>query len=170
MFNHNDVDNLSNTNSDIQYQLTRLYDLTYNIQDKEKVVVELGMRYGTSTKVLLAAVNESGGHVYSIDTCQLVNFPDEKNFTFIMGNDLEIVKKWEKPINHLFIDTVHTYKQTLAELTEWGILVISGGIITLHDTNQMGVMEAIKEYLKTNKDSRFNNFLESNGLGVIKKR
>jgi predicted O-methyltransferase YrrM len=165
----NDVVKLSAEISDIQHQLIRLYDMVAQTTNTEKVVVELGVRYGTSTKALIAAVNDTGGKVFSIDPVQLVSFSDEKKFTFILGDDIEVVKTWSTPIDFLFIDTTHTYEQTLNELNLWGGWVIPHGLITLHDTNQIGVMRAIKEYLSQNISFSFENFPESNGLGVIRK-
>jgi len=168
MVSISDVILLSNEVSDICGQVKRLYDLTISIPKKDKIVVELGMRYGTSTKAILAAVNDSSGHLYSLDTYKLVSLDNEKNFTFILGDDMDLVKTWDKPIDHLFIDTSHLYDHTLSELNEWGSFVVDGGIITLHDTNQKGVMDAIKNYVEKN-NYEFENFEESNGLAVIKK-
>lgn len=163
--------------SDIQGHLVRLYNFTVQIPVREKVVVELGVRWGTSTVALLAAVNDSGGHLYSVDiddcygTQQL--FKGEPNWTFIHGNDMEVVKGWNKPIDHLFIDTSHTFDHTLNELREWGKWVKQGGIITLHDIYHAGkteVYEAIEQHIKENQGKYdFKTFEKSYGLGVLKR-
>lgn len=169
MLSKPDIIKLATETSDIQNQLLRLYTLVYEIKKNDKTIVELGMRYGTSTRAMVAAVNDCGGSIVSLDICKLVSFQDEPNFSFIEGDDRELVKNWAQQIDLLFIDTSHTYEHTLFELIEWGKWVVPNGIIVLHDTNQSGVMNAINEYLKLNDNFYFENFPESNGLGVIKK-
>ena len=157
--------------------MIRLYDFTVQIPVKEKVVVELGVRYGTSTVALLAAVNDSGGHLYSVDIsdCSHV-LREEPNWTFILGDDMEVVKGWNMPIDHLFIDTSHTFEHTLAELREWGKWVKIGGIITLHDLyvyateGKQEVQDAIEQYMKeTPEKYDFKVFEKSYGLGLLKR-
>lgn len=176
MINFEDVLSRSEKKSDIYLHLTRLYKLTIDLHVPDKVVVELGVRRGESTIALLAAVNDSGGHFFSIDIedCVLVRecLKGEPNWTFIKEDDINLIKKWTKPIDHLFIDTSHTYEHTLAELREWGKWVKDHGIISLHDTtapNYPGVMKAIKKYLGENPTFEFTNYPECFGLGIIKK-
>lgn len=159
--------------SDMQSHLVRLYNLTVKIPFKDKVVVELGTRSGNSTTALLAAVNDSGGHLYCVDinpNCSKL-FPREPNWTFIHGDDRVVVKRWNKPIDHLFIDTSHTFEHTIFELREWGKWLKSHGIISLHDTARSNykVMEAIQKYMEENP-SKFTltTFPESSGLGILK--
>lgn len=159
--------------------LVRLYNFTAKIPVKEKVVVELGVRYGTSTAALLAAVNDSGGHLYSIDIGAYPEtqkiYKDEPNWTFIQGDDMEVVKGWKKPIDHLFIDTSHTFDHTLNELREWGNWVKLGGKITLHDLyvrddEKSEVWDAIEQHIKENpRKYNFKVFEGSYGLGVLRR-
>ena len=179
MITYNDLLEKVSEWSDIQAHLIRLYDFTVQIPVKEKVVVELGVRWGTSTVALIAAVNDSGGPLYSIDigaypeTQKL--FKGESNWTFLQGDDMEVVKDWNRPIDHLFIDTSHTFDHTLGELREWGKWVKQGGIITLHDIYGLGgekseVWDAIEHHMKENPGKYdFKTFEKSYGLGVLKK-
>jgi len=171
-----DVVEWAKLETDIADQLIRLYELTVNIPHRDKVVVELGTRRGNSTRALLAAVNDSGGHLYSVDIGKcwraVSALHEEPNWTFTRGDDLEVVKQWSLPIDHLFIDTSHTYEHTLTELREWGGWVKLHGIISLHDIHYRktpGVMEAIQKYLSENLSFQFTEYKGSNGLGVIKK-
>jgi len=157
---------------DIGGHLIRLYDLTVNLPWKTKLVVELGVRGGNSTVALLAAVNDSGGYLFSVDIrdCSKV-FVGEPNWAFTLGNDLDVVKSWIWPIHHLFIDTSHKFEHTLNELQEWGKFLVQGGIISLHDTvSAPGVARAIEHYLRANPERfSYENFVECNGLGVLTK-
>ena len=95
------------------------------------------------------------------------NFHLEKNWNFIQADDLKL--DWDKPIDHLFIDTSHTYEQTLAELNKFGSFVRPGGIITLHDIiSSHEVLDAIKEYSTNRNDMKFYKYYHNNGLGILK--
>lgn len=180
MITYDDVLKRASEWSDIQAHLVRLYDFTVQIPVKEKVVVELGVREGISTAALLAAVNDSGGHLYSvdIDACPEARklHGGEPNWIFIRGDDMEVVKGWNKPIDHLFIDTRHTFDHTLNELREWGKWVKLGGIITLHDlyvyeaSGRSEVLDAIEQYMKENQGKyRLKAFEGSYGLGLLRR-
>ena len=180
MITYEDVLKKASEWSDIQAHLVRLYDFTVQISVKEKVVVELGVRWGTSTVALLAAVNDSGGHLYSVDIndCPGVRklYGAESNWTFIKGDDMEVVKGWSNPIDHLFIDTSHKFDHTIKELKEWGKWVKSGGIITLHDLygldgEKSEVWEAIEQHMKENPEKYdFKVFEGSYGLGLLRRK
>lgn len=173
MITYTDVLARSKKPTDMSGHLLRLYKLTVDLPVRDKVIAELGIRGGESTTALLAAVNDSGGHLFSVDIkdCSQV-YKGEPNWTFILGDDMEVAKKWNRPIDHLFIDTTHTFEHTLAELREWGRWVKTYGIITLHDThapNYLGVMKAIKWYLADNPSFMFKDYPECFGLGVVQK-
>ena len=174
MITYDDVLKRSRIGTDITAHVVRLYDFTVQIPDREKVVVELGVRNGNSTVALLAAVNDSGGHLYSVDIkdCPGVQdlYGEEPNWTFIRGNDMEVVKSWNKPIDHLFIDTTHTFYHTLMELRDWGKWVKPGGIISLHDITNVEIMKAINRYRSENPDKyNFTTFDGSYGLGLLRR-
>lgn len=160
----------SKISTDISEHLVHLYELTIALPEN-KIVVELGTRGGESTTALLAAVNDSGGKLYSIDIQNCNIYPHEANWKFIQGDDMEIVKTWNLKIDHLFIDTLHTYEHTLAELRSWGKFVQPWGIITLHDTNHThsypGVTDAIKQFLVEHPEYSFKNRQECHGLGLL---
>lgn len=170
MITHKDLVQRASIWTDMQAHLQRLYDLTIKFP-KDKVVVELGVRWGTSTIALLAAVNDSGGHLFSVDIEDCSNVcPGEVNWTFILGNDMDVVRTWNQPIDHLFIDTIHTFDHTFAELSEWGKWVKLGGVISLHDTAILDVMNAIEKLMADDPHKYdFRNYTESNGLGVLQK-
>lgn len=156
--------------SDIQLHLPRLY------QESHGIVLELGVRGGTSTSALLAGVVERGGHLYSVD----IN-PNcwgsvglHPQWTFINADSLDVVKICgagvPDEIDMLFIDTEHTYTKTLNELFTWGKCVKEGGKIFLHDTDDAetfyGVRGAIMEYCRYHI-KLFWLYPDSNGLGEI---
>jgi len=174
MITYRDVVERASICSDIQGHLLRLYDLTVKLPS-EKVVVELGVREGSSTTALLAAVNDTGGRLYSVDLLPpsggaSVYLGTELNWTFFLGDDMEIVKTWNKSINHLFIDTSHTFEHTLSELREWGKWVKPEGIMTLHDASNSEVMQAINKFIEeANEKYNLTIFPESYGLALLRR-
>lgn len=103
----------------------------------EPRVIELGVRSGNSTSAILAALEDVGGHLWSCD----INAPDVPEvwhdsplWTFLLGDDLDMQLKMPDPCDVLFIDTSHTYHQTLAELRAYVPKLRSGGLALFHDT------------------------------------
>ena len=149
-----------------------------NLEFNLKNVVELGVLFGESTIALAESVSKINGHLWSIDIdeCnkahELINKGNLNKFwTFIQGNDLEIGKKWNTPIDHLFLDTYHSERQVFSELELFEPHVKENGFISFHDTRSFkGVLPAILKYVKTkNMKFRFYNYVNSNGLAVIRK-
>lgn len=147
----------------------RLYDLTVGFGKRDKTVVELGTETGWSTRALLAAVNDSGGHLYSVDILDFGGIlKGEPNWTFILGTSLEVAKTWHRKVDHLFIDTVHTFNNTFAELRTWYPFISERGVISLHDTeygeDNFGVKRAVEEFLRTHPELSFENDTTGHGL------
>ena len=160
--------------TDISDHLCTLYMLTVEFDLKK--ILELGIRTGESTIALLQAAHEINGEVTSIDidSCSYAkNMISDLNlsekWSFIQNNDLDV--EWNQVIDHLFIDTSHTYDQTIAELKKYEPFVKSGGIITLHDiVGEPDVLIAINEYIQNREDIKFYKYFHNFGLGILKKR
>jgi predicted O-methyltransferase YrrM len=179
MLSKQDVIERAKVKTDICEHLLTLYNYSIGYPNT-KVIVELGTRTGESTTAFIAAVNDTGGTVYSIDInykCEEL-FKDEPRWKFIWGHDLNIGQKWNIPIDVLFIDTDHFYYLTLNELELWTKYIKPDSIILMHDTNvdqnlnpdgKMQVKPAILEFLKRNPEKySFTELTNCNGLGIIK--
>jgi len=161
-------DYLFTTWSDIQYALPTFY---YHILLKDcKNVLELGVRHGISTKVLLLALRKTGGHLTSVDIneCLETQYGIAKVglqhwWTFINENDLDV--KWDKPIDMLFIDTSHTYHQTLAELEKYSPFVT--GTIFLHDTVEYPCRLAVEVFVDIYPFWKYEELGGQYGLGKL---
>jgi cephalosporin hydroxylase len=131
-------------------------------------VLELGVRGGVSTAALLAGVEERGGHLWSIDIdpdCRNIWARGHPQWTFIHGNSCEFVAGGPDSFEVLFIDTSHTYEQTLCELELWGAKSMR---IFLHDANDdtPGVERAVTEWCaRTRRSWRIRQ--GSHGLAII---
>ncbi len=160
--------------TDINEHLMALYMLTRHF--KLSTVLELGVRTGESTIALLSAAKDIAGTVTSIDIMdcpEAVSRVDSlglsKWWRFIKGDDLAV--EWNDSIDHLFIDTAHTYEQTLKELQRFEPQVKNGGVITLHDIVAFpDVLRAINDYLVGRDDLQLYKYFNNNGLAVIFKR
>lgn len=122
--------------SDIVEHLPVLYDTV--VYSQAQTIVELGVRTGNSTVALLAGVEQTGGHVWSVDIRLMpqVQFHSLKRaagkwWTFIIGDDLAVIDKLPDQIDVLFVDSSHHYDHTLAELRLYGPRAKT---ILLHDT------------------------------------
>jgi predicted O-methyltransferase YrrM len=133
------------TQSDIQHHLGLLFSLARGN------VLELGTRGGVSTVALLAGVERSGGHVWSLDIedCSGV-LPAHPQWTFTRGDstDTALYETFGKTTFDLvLIDTEHTYEQSSAELALWDDRVAPGGSICMHDIETFpGVRRAAREF------------------------
>jgi predicted O-methyltransferase YrrM len=167
------LENQMNQATDIHEHLQTLYMLSIELNLKN--VLELGTRTGESTITLLLATKELGGTMTSIDIDSCLEAKEkveqlglEKFWNFIQTDDLTL--NWNTPIDHLFIDTSHTYDHTLAELRKFEPFVRKGGLITLHDIMSCPpVLDAINDFLVERKNFRFYKFFHNNGLGILKK-
>ncbi len=85
-----------------------------------------------------------------------------KSFTLIKGYSFEVVKKWKRRIDMLWIDASHDYKDVKRDYLEWIPYLKKGGIIAFHDANKKdqseywkwgwkGPTRVVNEYLKEPK-------------------
>lgn len=167
------------TPSDINEHLQTLHDIC--IETDATVVVELGVRTGVSTAAFLAAMETTGGVVWSCDINQPRVDPlirDHPRWEFWWGDDLELAD--EAPdCDVLFIDTSHAYQHTLDELDAYAAKAAK--VIVLHDTQleqpeQVGpqpsfpVRKACLEWLDRNPGWGWHEFTNNNGLGVMRRQ
>jgi cephalosporin hydroxylase len=126
--------------SDIQDCLEFLYRTA--VAYPQVAVLELGVRSGNSTAAFLAAAEEAGGHVWSVDIAE-PQVPDRWRtsgyWSLTVADDLTAAPGASQTAvpdfaDVLFVDTSHAYEQTLAELRRFVPLVSPGGTVLLHDT------------------------------------
>src|SRR6185437_1352771 len=103
------------------------------------VIAELGVRAGNSAACFLAAAEDSGGEVWSVDIMPAQVPPhwhDLDRWHFLQADDISgQAQEWlPAALDVLFIDTSHQYDHTLAELGLYVPRVRPGGIVLLHDT------------------------------------
>lgn len=149
-----------------------------------EVIVDLGVDYAYST---FSFAIPKIGHIYGIDSfegdvhagkrvaSESYQFVEEKkkeygfdNITFIKGYFDDVAKDWNKEIDILHIDGLHTYECVMNDFVTWGKFVKDDGVILMHDTKvfhgTFGVYKLFEEleYPKL-------TFTVSHGLGVVAK-
>lgn len=120
--------------SDIRDHLPRLYAEACRYEDP--VIVDLGVRTGNSTCAFLAATEEVGGSVWSVDPMRAHVPPhwfDAEQWTFVQADDLAVADEAPE-CDVLFIDTTHAYEQTRQELAAYVARLKPNAVIILHDT------------------------------------
>jgi len=163
------------------FYVSALYEKA--VEAKAKTIVEIGVMIGQSTRALLKAAVENGGHLYSIElsngSLSLVGEAlksggqDTAFWTSIQGDDLEVAKTWTMPIEFLLIDTSHEYGFTVKELETYSKFVVQQGIITMHDSYYPPVKQAIDDYVKLHAEWTFEDITPKNdgwGLGLLRRK
>lgn len=157
--------------SDIHGHLPVLHDLVLELNAQQ--VIELGVRWGDSTSAFLAALEQTSGKLWSCDIVEplapIAPFWGKcPHWTFVLGNDQNLVNEAPDEVDILFIDTSHEYEHTLWELEHYSAKVRSGGRIVLHDTTMNGVARSIETFLR-DRQWEYTNTEACNGLGIIYK-
>ena len=143
-------------------------------------IVDLGVDYGFS---LFCFAEPNIGRVYGIDSFEgdihagshtdayetVVNYIQENQYTnieLIKGFFDDVVVNWNKNIDILHIDGLHTYEAALNDYQQWSKFVPDNGIILMHDTVAFpaGVGRVYNEITLPKL-----NFPHSAGLGVVSK-
>jgi predicted O-methyltransferase YrrM len=100
-----------------------------------------------------------------IDTTVLA----EGNIFQVRGSSHDVVKTFNWPIDFLFIDSEHGYKDTIDTLNEWGKFVKPGHYIACHDYDPNGwpgVVNGIADYIKTHPN--VNLMKVEGGVAILK--
>lgn len=162
-------------NGDINEHLPRFVELCEELQAKR--IIELGVRDGVSTAAWLYGLEATGGHLWSVDLTPAPVIPTG-SWTFVLGNDTapSTIANLPDDVDLVFIDTDHTYEQTLHELALYRPRVRPGGRIVLHDTEverpentddrNFPVKRAVTLFCQANGFA-WTNYENNNGLAVI---
>ena len=105
------------------------------IATKAKLVLEIGTGGALATKGFLRGLEITKGKIISCDpdAGRLGEFHHPR-FTFINKTSNEVAKEWNQPIDVLFIDGDHRYKQAVLDYENFLPFVREKGLIVLHDT------------------------------------
>jgi predicted O-methyltransferase YrrM len=127
--------------SDIQKHLPFLLDQA--TRHPAPRLLDLGVRGGVSTAVLLWAATQTGGHLWSVDL-EPPRTPSWwamlGRWTMIVADDLDrdLLDRLGDGFDLILVDTSHTYEHTLAELRAYVPKVKAGGLVCCHDVDLVG--------------------------------
>ena len=121
--------------SDIQGHLPRMVDLVAKLN--AQAVIELGVRYGTSTVAWLYGLAATGGHLWSVDIVRQHRPIDVDHWTFVEGDDTDpaVLAQLPATVDIVFVDTNHRYEHTRREIELYAPRVRRGGALVFHDTD-----------------------------------
>lgn len=106
---------------------------------KNSIFVDLGVRYGVSSFILLTDSEKNNNYVYGVDLANFV-LPEviqHPRYSLILNDSITTGKEWdaEKKVDILFVDTLHIKEQVLCELYYWYPKLSNNALIVFHDTN-----------------------------------
>jgi predicted O-methyltransferase YrrM len=157
---------------------------------KAKLIVELGVRSGESTRALVAAANDLGADVRSIDIAgdayRVQEVTESRGIQLDWsrwlcckcdsGDAASLFGVWS--VDMLFVDTTHEFNQTRREIAAWSPKMRDSGIMAFHDTaldepNRDGVLPAIRDFLakspaKWNFENHMNIAPGDTGFGFLR--
>jgi len=201
-FNHPQVYNFPELVEVYAHQDSKISDISdhldylfmESLKVNPKLIVELGVRGGESTKCLEKVAKICDSLLIQVDPdADSYHSPWKKSY-FVAEDDIAFAKKFAKfceaknvvpKIDLLFIDTTHLYDQTVKEIREWYPLLAPGGRVIFHDTNMApvskrldgtynfgwdnnrGVIRPIEEYLGVSVNEKKDFVLYKNGWLVI---
>lgn len=109
------------------------------LQIKAKRVLELGVREGTTTNPLLAAVSMIDGHLTSVDiapTKWLCPIDLKENYSFVQSDAIKFLENEvinQSKYDLIYVDDWHAYEHVKRELELIDELIDNKGIVLLHD-------------------------------------
>lgn len=122
--------------TDIGINANHLYNTISKF--KTSTFVDLGVRNGISSEIMLINSKENNNKVFGVDIDWSPLNPEVDShpcYNKILGDSVTIGKYWEEKIDGLFIDTFHIKEQVLCELYFWYSHVKEGGFIAFHDSH-----------------------------------
>lgn len=128
------IDTTINGKGDTDSHLMTLFSIALSI--KAKTIIELGVRKGYTTVPLLLAAQKNNGKLYSIDI-KPIEFEVPKNlkqyWEFHKTDAIKFLTTWNKPIDLIYVDDLHTYDHVAKELKLIQSHITPSSIILLHD-------------------------------------
>jgi predicted O-methyltransferase YrrM len=129
------------------------------------VVVELGVRLGSSTRALLADITETNGELWGVDLNDQHGINDPR-FHFILGDAADVASRWDA-IDLLHIDTdPHTEEQTRQWFELFGNRCRA---IALHDAHHpsFGVGAAVRAFVEPGESTVYEYWGNPSGWTVL---
>ena len=117
----------------------RLADLVRTMRNKR--FIDLGVRLGASSAIMSIESDERNNQVCGCDLDYDGFFKNgrrfvSENYTCYQADSVTLGKNWdEDPFDIIFVDTIHTREQVLAELYFWSNHLNKNGYFVFHDSH-----------------------------------
>ena len=117
----------------------KLADLVRTMKDAR--FIDLGVRLGASSAVMSIEADQRNNQVCGCDLDYDGFFKNgrrfvSENYTCYQADSVTLGKTWdEDPLDIIFVDTIHTREQVLAELYFWVNHLKEGGYLIFHDSH-----------------------------------
>ncbi len=156
------------------------------------VLVDLGVRNGTSSFTMLEATEEQQSRVIGVD-CALCPWTFAKDrYQYIHLDSVSVVEHIDGPLFLVFFDTLHIKQQVMAELFHYWPKIRVGGWAVFHDTEWpedkhdvyldivwpqaiegvkafFGDVASVRGLSAKNEHVRFDHYPESYGMTFVQK-
>lgn len=119
------------------------------IDKKPRISVVLGVCGGGCCHNL--CIGSGTGKVYGIDVANEyktnIEFLNQHpNFEFVLSDSIQMAQTFKKKsVDILFIDTIHTYDQTIKEFNAWRPHLAKDAVVLLDDLFREGMLDAWNE-------------------------
>ena len=162
-------DNLRSSDLGME-NIKKFYSIVENIGSNKKFV-DLGVRQGYSSSIMLKDAESKNNTVYGVDVdFNLLNpaLKTSKKYFNILADTVTLGKRWnEGNIDILFVDTLHTKEQVLSELYFWHDKVNEDGYIIFHDTGwEEGKKDTIAGIVWDRVEEALFDFYKINSLNI----
>jgi len=139
--NYKEIVSTSNINdSDVSSHLPTLF--VYTVLQKPNDIIEAGVSWGVTTKIFYKSSQITHSRLIGIDCMQHCSsvYDNLNNAKFCCMDDLKFPEYYKKKLKGnksdlIFIDTSHTYKQTMSEIKCFLDILAKNGIMLFHDSN-----------------------------------
>ena len=117
----------------------KLLDLVKTMRNKR--MIDLGVRLGASSAIMSVEADENNNQVCGCDLDYDGFFKNgrkfvSENYTCYQADSVTLGKNWdEDPFDLVFVDTIHTREQVLAELYFWSNHLNENGYFVFHDSH-----------------------------------
>ena len=117
----------------------KLLDLVKTMRNKR--MIDLGGRLGASSAIMSGEADKNNNQVCGCDLDYDGFFKNgrkfvSENYTCYQADSVTLGKNWdEDPFDLVFVDTIHTREQVLAELYFWSNHLNDNGYFVFHDSH-----------------------------------
>jgi predicted O-methyltransferase YrrM len=156
-----------------------LYGLSLTEHLTDTVAVEVGSYRGVTTRCLaqatshkIIAVDPFIGYGGSDEDYRFFtqNTADLNNVVHIRKTSGEAAKNWNHdPISFVFIDALHDYVNTAFDIETWSKVMTKGGILAMHDTDQICFAGTRKAVYEANRNMGMELLAHVDNLTLLRK-